>query len=73
MIQCSACEQGSLIHVRIKPTGLIGYICDECEAFWEAESVQLLDLNSDGTAYYARMAELGLSDNWDYLEILASV
>lgn len=70
MIQCPACKQGVLIHVKVKPTKMIGYICDECDAFWEAENTQSLNLDADGTAYYARMNKIGLSDSWGYLEIL---
>jgi transposase-like protein len=70
MIQCPACGQGALIHVKVKATTLIGYICDECDAFWEAKNQESLDLDSDGTAYYARMAKLNLSDSWGHLEIL---
>jgi hypothetical protein len=67
---CPYCEQGELMHVRIKPIGTIGYICDECDAFWIAEDVGNLDFTSDRTAYYAIMAKAGLDDSWDYLEIL---
>jgi hypothetical protein len=67
MMICPACLQGSLVHVRIQKLKLEGFICDECEAFWEGNSFQVLDLdgNEKGKAFHIRMKEAGLPDTWD--------
>jgi hypothetical protein len=66
---CPACEQGVLIHVRIKPLNLEGFICGECEGFWEGNSLAEID-EYMGRGFLMRMEEKRLPATWDQLEIL---
>jgi hypothetical protein len=66
---CPSCEQGELLHVRIIPLDLEGFICDECEGFWEGSDIDDIDIRK-GTAFQTRMEEKQLFATWDQLEIL---
>ena len=66
------CEdrQGLLVHVEIQPIASKGYICDECDCFWETENPKILHGKSQGKALYAILEPLDLSATWDHLRII---
>lgn len=41
---CPACNEGWAEQVSIRPGALRGYLCNECEAFWEAPALPEKDL-----------------------------
>ncbi|KAB7773240.1 hypothetical protein CEK69_04705 [Xanthomonas sp. LMG 12462] len=65
---CPRCEQGDICTAKIKSTGRLLYICQECEATWfSSEAVGLEPFVDFGTY----METLGLPPLWSSLDVVS--
>ncbi len=66
-VECPGCHQSWVLKVRVRQTGDIVYLCDDCETLW-------LSPESIGefypTNYTFYMHERGLPGLWDQIEVL---
>lgn len=66
-IWCPGCDQGWVVPVRIKATGQLLYICEECETTWFSEDGVGRDTPANFTNY---MESIGLKGLWSELDEL---
>jgi hypothetical protein len=58
---CPRCEQGTIKTMRVRATGEVVRLCDECDATWGHPS---FDTFEDLRSY---LRERGITGNWDQL------
>ncbi|MBA8904120.1 ribosomal protein L37AE/L43A [Phyllobacterium sp. P30BS-XVII] len=64
-ITCPRCRQGLVIPVKVKRTGEVIYLCEECEAVWfSPDTIDYATFNY----FNLYMERLGLPDSWAELE-----
>jgi len=62
---CPRCDQGIVVPVRVRKTGRVIYLCDECEAVWFcSDSIEYATFNY----FNLYMERLGLPDSWSELK-----
>lgn len=66
---CPRCEQGDLVEARIKKTGQMLFICQECEATWFTKEGILTSPFIDFGVY---MIKIGLQPLWSELAIVSA-
>ena len=62
---CPRCEQGDVVEAKIKKTGQIIYLCQECEATWFAREKIGIEAFVDFGTY---MEEHAMQPLWEELE-----
>ncbi|MGF7134105.1 hypothetical protein P3T40_005606 [Paraburkholderia sp. EB58] len=66
---CPRCEQGDIAKAKIKKTGAVLFVCQECEATWfSLEDIGVAPFVDFGT----HMEEISLAPLWSELEIMGS-
>lgn len=67
---CPRCGQDELVKARIKKSGILIYICPECDATWQSN----FDINPGNFLDYGSyMESIGLSKLWDELEVIGGI
>ena len=64
---CPRCEQGTVLHVRLKKTGQMARICDECDAFWLDPNAVAKESWVDFGTFMQQRGQVGV---WDELEMV---
>lgn len=65
--ECPICEEGPVVHAKIKKIDVEIFICEECDSFWfNASDVGVVD----GNHFPAFAKKNGLLGLWSELEIL---
>lgn len=65
MVYCPFCDgQGVIYKAKIKNTGLIIYICDECDTVWKNTAID----EDSSLKFKDVMSDLGLQPLWSELE-----
>lgn len=67
-MQCPRCEQGSVVKSKVGGTGVLLYVCEECEASW----FNYKDIG--GKAFFdygGYMESLGLLPLWSELQVIS--
>jgi len=68
-MQCPRCDgQGEVSQVKIKKTGEIVHLCDECDALWKSGDDVVFSKFVDFSTY---VEQFGLEGTWDEVEELA--
>ena len=62
---CPYCEQGEILKAKVKKTGEIIYICDECDSVWKQKII-----DDNATNFYDYAEENNIQITGDDLEII---
>ncbi len=65
-MMCPRCEQDDVLEARVRETGVVLYVCPECEATWLCEKNIAQGAFLDFGVF---MEGLGLPPLWDELDI----
>ena len=70
MLECPRCNgQGHVFLVRVKKTGKILKLCDECDAIWNHDEEVSQESWSTFDHY---MEDIGLDTRWDHIDVLGA-
>ncbi|WP_457443531.1 zf-TFIIB domain-containing protein [Roseateles sp. P5_E4] len=66
---CPRCQQGSVVEARVRKTGVVLHLCEECEATWfspeEVDKASFVDFETymKGEGLHPLWNELTLAEN----------
>lgn len=67
---CPFCDgQGVIYKAKIKATGQVVYICDECDTLWKTSNIT----ENDCINFDSYMMALGLQGLWSNLDIISKI
>jgi len=65
--RCPRCDQGRILHARVRATGMEVSVCEECEALWPAGT----DVAPNNFAdLKTHLQKCGMKGDWSELEIV---
>jgi uncharacterized protein (DUF983 family) len=64
---CPRCNQGWVFDSRVRATGQLVRVCEECEALW-SDKVPVAESNFEDMATYLR--SIGLKGEWSEIDTL---